>query len=178
MDFAIQVALAVTVGTAAITDLVGQRVPNWLTMPSTVLALCLRSADGGMNEVLLGIGGLLAGFGLLIPFYARGGMGAGDVKLMAAIGAFVGLYRVLWVALYTGIFGGIYAISIVIYSMVSRSGWSEAGRQLRLEGTSLFLSGGDVQPLAASLRSYPRLRYAIAMAAGVAAERWIGAPHA
>jgi len=176
VDFAIQVALAVTVVTAAITDLAGQRIPNWLTMPSTVLALCLHSVDGGMPEVFLGLGGWLAGFAMLIPFYAKGGMGAGDVKLMAAIGAFTGPYRVFIVALYTGIFGGVYAISIVIYSMVSRSGWSEAGRRLRLEGTSLILSGGDVQPLATSLRSYPRLRYAIAMALGVAAESWIGAP--
>lgn len=176
MDFTIQVALAVTVVIAALTDLINQRIPNWLTMPSTVLALCLHSAGGGMREVLFGLGGLAVGFAVLIPFYAKGGMGAGDVKLMATIGAYLGPYQVLMVAVYTGLFGGVYAISIVVYSMVSRSGWSETGRQLRLEGASLFLTGGDVQPLAASLRSYPKLRYAIAMAFGVVAERWIGVP--
>jgi len=176
VDFAIQVALVVTVVTAAITDLLGQRVPNWLTMPATVLALCFQSALGGMEGVAWGAGGWLTGFVLLIFFYARGGMGAGDVKLMAAIGAFTGPYRVLFIFLYTALFGGVYALGIVVYSMVSRSGWSEAGRRLRLEGNSLFLTGGDVQPLAASLRSYPKLRYAIVMALGVAVEQAFGTP--
>jgi prepilin peptidase CpaA len=176
VDFAIQVALAGTVLIAAITDLYDQRVPNWLTMPATVLALCLQSAIGGMVGVLSGLAGCLVGFSLLILFYIKGGMGAGDVKLMAAIGAFVGPYRVVWIFLYTALFGGIYALGIVVYSMWTRGGWSDTGRRLRLEGTSLILSGGDVQPLVASLGSYPRLRYAIAMALGVAMEQILGAP--
>ena len=176
MDFAIQVVLAATVVTAAITDILGQRVPNWLTMPATVLALCLQSTIGGMESVLWGLGGWLAGFALLIFFYAQGGMGAGDVKLMAAIGAFTGPYRILFIFLYTALFGGVYALGIVVYSMVNRGGWNETGRRLRLEGTSLLLSGGDVQPLATSLRSYPKLRYAIVMALGVAAEQIFGSP--
>lgn len=176
MDFAIQVVLAAAVITAAITDLHGQRVPNWLTMPATVLALCLQSAIGGTEGVLFGLGGWLVGFALLIGFYAAGGMGAGDVKLLAMIGAFTGPTRVFWIALYTALFGGVYALGIVVYSMVNRGGWADAGRRLRAEGASLFLSGGDVQPLAASLRNYPKLRYAVAMALGVATEQLFGAP--
>jgi len=176
VEFAMQVALVGTVLTAAITDLLDQRVPNWLTMPATVLALCFQSAIGGMQGVMWGLGGWLAGFTILILFYVKGGMGAGDVKLMAAIGAFTGPYRVLWIFLYTALFGGIYALGIVVYSMWTRGGWSDTGRRLRLEGTSLILSGGDVQPLVASLGSYPRLRYAIAMALGVATEQFLGAP--
>lgn len=166
----------VTVVVAALTDFANQRVPNWLTMPATVLALCLQSAVGGGAAVLSGLTGWLAGFALLIFFYAQGGMGAGDVKLMAAIGAFTGPYRVFWIFLYTALFGGVYALGIVIYSLVTRGGWADTGRRLRLEGTSFFLSGGDVQPLAASLRSYPKLRYAIVMALGVTAEQLFGAP--
>ena len=171
-----QVALAAVVTIAALTDLYDQRVPNWLTFPATVLALCFQSAVGGMEGVLFGLGGWLVGFTLLILFYVKGGMGAGDVKLMAVIGAFVGPYRVIWIFLYTALFGGIYALGIVVYSMWTRGGWSETGRRLRLEGTSLILTGGDVQPLVSSLGSYPRLRYAIAMALGVATEQFLGAP--
>jgi prepilin peptidase CpaA len=176
VDFAIQVALAVVVVTAAITDILSQRVPNWLTMPATVLALCMQSAVGGPGGVVWGLAGWLAGFALLILFYAQGGMGAGDVKLLATIGAFTGPYRVLWIFLYTALFGGAYALGIVVYSMVSRGGWADAGRRLRLEGTSLLLSGGDTAPLSATLRSFPKLRYAIAMALGVATEHMIGGP--
>jgi prepilin peptidase CpaA len=103
-------------------------------------------------------------------------MGAGDVKLMATIGSFTGPYRVLFIALYTALFGGVYALGIIVYSMVVRGGWSDTGRRLRLEGTSLFLTGGDVQPLAESLRAYPKLRYAIVMALGVATEQILGSP--
>ena len=176
MDFTIQVVLAATVATAAITDVVGQRVPNWLTMPATVLALCLQSAAGGMDGVLWGAGGWLAGFALLIGFYARGGMGAGDVKLLAAIGAFTGPYRVFWIFLYTALVGGVYALGVVVYCIVTKAGWADTGRRLRQEGASLFLSGGAVQSLAESLRRYPKLRYAVAMALGVAAESVFGAP--
>jgi prepilin peptidase CpaA len=176
VDFANQAVLAAMVVTAAITDLLDQRVPNWLTMPATVLALCIQSALAGPQGVAWGLAGWLAGFTLLIPFYAKGGMGAGDVKLMAAIGAFTGPYRLFWIFLYTGVFGGIYALGIIVYSMRNRGGWANAGRQLRVEGTSLLVTGGDVQPLVASLGSYPKLRYAIAMALGVAAEQVLGAP--
>lgn len=176
MDFAIQVVLAATVLTAAITDLIGQRVPNWLTMPATVLALCLQSALGGTEYVLWGLAGWAIGLALLIGFYARGGMGAGDVKLLATVGAFTGPYRVLWIGMYTALFGGIYALGIVVYFMVTRSGWAATGRRMRAEGTSLLLTGGNVQPLAASLRSYPKLRYAVVMALGVAAEHVLGSP--
>jgi prepilin peptidase CpaA len=176
VDFAIQVVLALTVLTAAITDLSSQRIPNWLTMPATVLALCMQSAIAGTDGILSGIAGWATGFAMFILFYAQGGMGAGDVKLMATIGAFTGPSRALFIGLYTALFGGVYALGIVVYSMVNRGGWADAGRQLRLEGTSLFLSGGDVQPLAASLRTYPKIRYAIAMALGVATEHVFGTP--
>lgn len=174
MDFAIQVVLAALVITAAITDLFRQRVPNWLTMPTTVLALCLHYADGGTNAALWSTSGLMVGFCLLIGLYAVGGTGAGDVKLLAAVGALTGPWQVFSIFLYTALFGGVYAFGIVVYSMVGKVGWAGTGRRLRAEGTSLLLSGGDAQPLAASLRSYPKLRYAIVVALGVGADRLFG----
>ena len=133
MDFAIQVALAATVVTAAITDLYNQRIPNWLTIPATVLAFCLQFAGGDWHHVLGGVLGSLAGFSLLIGFYAKGGMGAGDVKLMACIGAFVGAYRVFWIFVYTTLIGGVYALGIIVYSMGVR-GWTQSARQVAGRG--------------------------------------------
>ncbi len=174
MDLAIEVALAATVLTAAITDILYSRVPNWLTLPVTVLALCLHFADAGTHGLLFSAAGWLAGLALLLPFYALGGSGAGDVKLLAAVGALSGTSRLFSIFLYTALFGGVYALGIVVYSIVARAGWADAGRRLRAEGTSLFLTGGDMKPLAASVRTYPKLRYAIAIALGMAAEHMFG----
>jgi prepilin peptidase CpaA len=172
----LQLALAVVVVVAAATDAMRQRVPNWLVMPATVLALCMRHALGGMESVLWGVVGWGTGFALMIGFYARGGMGAGDVKLVAAVGAFTGAQRILWISAYTGVLGGVYAVGIVIYSLVARAGWVRAGRELRQTGESLLLSGAKVESLAESLRGYPKLRYAIVVALGVGIEQVFGIP--
>jgi prepilin peptidase CpaA len=174
VDFAIEAILAATVLIAAITDLLYSRVPNWLVLPVTVLALCLHFADAGVQGLLFSLGGWVAGFALLIGFYALGGTGAGDVKLLAAVGALSGTSRVFSIFLYSALFGGVYALGIVVYSMVTKAGWADAGRRLRAEGTSLFLTGGDARPLAASVRTYPKLRYAIVIALGLAAEHMFG----
>ena len=176
MDFAIQVTLAATVLTAAITDLFRQRVPNWLTLPTSVLALCLHFADGGSSGALFSAAGWVTGFSLLIGLYALGGTGAGDVNLLATVGALAGPSRVFSIFLYTALLVGVYALGIVVYSMVAKVGWAGTGRRLRAEGTSLLISGGDVQPLATELRSYPKLRYAIVVALGLGAELMLGAP--
>lgn len=176
MEQAIEQILAAVVVVAAATDAWGQRVPNWLTLPATVLALCMRYAIGGPTEVFWGVAGWFAGFALLIGFYAKGGMGAGDVKLVAAVGAFTGPQRILWISAYTGVLGGIYALGIVVYSMVSRGGWIRAGRRLKQEGETLLMTGGNVEAVAGSLRAYPKLRYAIVVALGVAIEHVVGPP--
>jgi prepilin peptidase CpaA len=176
LDLAIQAVLAATVVTAAITDLLSQRVPNWLTLPIAVLALCLHFAEGGMPGLLQSGAGWLAGFSLLIGLYALGGTGAGDVKLLATVGALTGPSRVFSIFLYTALLGGVYALGIVVYSKGAKIGWVGAARRLRVEGTSLLLTGGDVQPLAKSLQSYPKLRYALVVALGVGAEHMFGAP--
>jgi prepilin peptidase CpaA len=174
VDSAIELVLAAAVLIAAVTDLLYSRVPNWLTLPVTLLAIGLHFVDAGTQGLLFSLAGWLTGFALLIGLYALGGTGAGDVKLLAAVGALSGTSRVFSIFLYTALFGGVYALGIVVYSMVTKAGWVDAGRRLRAEGTSLFLTGGDVRPLAASARAYPKLRYAIVIALGLAAEHMFG----
>jgi len=174
VDFAIEAVLVAAVITAAITDLFRQRVPNWLTLPVAVLALCLHYAAGGAPAALGSAAGWLTGFALLIGLYALGGTGAGDVKLLATVGALTGPSRVFSIFLYTALLGGVYALGIVVYSKGAEFGWREAARRLRAEGTLLFLAGGDDKPSATSLKSYPKLRYAIVVALGVGAEHMFG----
>jgi prepilin peptidase CpaA len=86
---------------AAIYDAVTQRIPNWTSLIIVALGLGwnIFSAEGlGIQDSGLG---LLAGFVLMLPSYVFGGMGAGDVKLIAAIGAVVGINLVLDLVLYS-----------------------------------------------------------------------------
>jgi prepilin peptidase CpaA len=81
-------ALALACSIAVWTDLRTRRLPNWLTVGSLVVALAARALPGGL-EVLPGLlsAGLAFAFGF--PFFLAGGLGAGDVKLMAGLAAFL-----------------------------------------------------------------------------------------
>ena len=98
---------------AAALDLKSRRIPNWLTVSGFATALAFR-LPYGTAPVLDGlIAGLIA-LGLSVPFFALGGLGGGDVKLLAAVGAFLGVDR-LWMALFvTVMVGGALALIAVI----------------------------------------------------------------
>jgi prepilin peptidase CpaA len=102
-------------------DLRFRRIPNWVTFPAMVVGVGYHTFTGGLQGLFLSIGGLLVGFGVLVVFYMLGGMGAGDVKLMAAIGALLGPKDVLFAALYTAIIGGMYAVILIVAQGRNRS---------------------------------------------------------
>jgi len=86
---------------AAIYDAATQKIPNWTSLVIVVLGLGwnIFSAEGlGVRDSGFG---LLVGFLLMLPSYVFGGMGAGDVKLMAAIGSVVGINQVLDLVFYS-----------------------------------------------------------------------------
>jgi prepilin peptidase CpaA len=111
----IELADVVAVGAAslaALLDIRSRRIPNWLTA-SALLAgigvnLWLRGT-GGLVSALLGI---LFGGAILLPFYAHRAVAAGDVKLLAALGAAVGPQAVIMVVVYGALAGGV--ISVVM----------------------------------------------------------------
>jgi prepilin peptidase CpaA len=72
------------------TDVRHHRIPNVLSFGAIILGLGLQAWAFGADGILNGLGGLGVGLVILLPFYLLGGMGAGDVKLMAAIGTFLG----------------------------------------------------------------------------------------
>src|SRR5436309_13402218 len=82
-------AVAVLTTTAAATDLRSRRIPNWLTFPARVLGLAAHGVAGGSSGLTQGVLGALVAGGLLLPGWLLGWMGAGDVKLMAAVGAWL-----------------------------------------------------------------------------------------
>ena len=98
---------------ASLLDLRTRRIPNWLTVSGFAMALAFRLPQGG-GAFLDGLAAGLIAFAISLPFFALGGFGGGDVKLLAAVGAFLGLDR-LWVALLvTALAGGALALVAVI----------------------------------------------------------------
>jgi prepilin peptidase CpaA len=113
------IALALAIA-AAVFDVREHRIPNWLTYPGIVLGLVLRGLllRGGLFG-LKGLGSAVAGLllagGVMLLFYVVRAMGAGDVKLMAAVGSLVGPEHAVVVLLATAICGGVMGIVYAIY---------------------------------------------------------------
>jgi prepilin peptidase CpaA len=112
---------------------------------------------------------LLVGLAVFFPLFALGAMGAGDVKLMAAIGAWLGWTSIIYVALYASLAGGVLAIILAL-----RKGYLyTAVRNLKMLASYWWIEG--IKPLPAltlESKHSVRLPYALAIAAGVAVTLW------
>jgi|SRR5579871_1339480 len=107
--------LGIVAGVAAVCDLRWRRVPNWISLAGFIAGLSL-------NVVLAGLAGarsalMGAGLALLIylPLYLLRGVGAGDVKLMAALGAILGPGNWITVFVLTAITGGAVAVVLIVW---------------------------------------------------------------
>ncbi|KLN55002.1 prepilin peptidase [Variovorax paradoxus] len=102
---------------AAVSDWRFYRIPNWLTFGGMAFAVIYGTfaARMPMSGALNALGGLGTGLVIMLPFYVLGIMGAGDVKLMAMVGAFLGPYQTLQAILFTCIAGGFAAIVVAIH---------------------------------------------------------------
>src|SRR5262249_7833100 len=103
--------LALTIAAiAVVTDVRGGRIPNALTFGGALVALGYGWATDGLQGFGMSAAGWLAGAALFFPFFALGGMGAGDVKLLAAMGAWLGPAESVWIAMYAAAAGGALAL--------------------------------------------------------------------
>jgi prepilin peptidase CpaA len=78
-----------------VTDVRSRRIPNWLTVPAFGLGLAAHTAAGGFSGLQTSLGGFATGFGILFVLWLFGGGGGGDVKMMSALGAWLGATMVL-----------------------------------------------------------------------------------
>src|SRR5260370_41972282 len=110
-------ALAATVAVCAgIRAVKARRIPNLLTYPSMVAGLLLQGLLHGWRGLLAGAGGGLLFGGIFLLFYLVRAMGAGDVKLAAALGCIVGSSATLRVMFATALAGGALAIFFMVLS--------------------------------------------------------------
>jgi prepilin peptidase CpaA len=110
-------AVSITLVVAAIIDGLKLKVPNWLTFPMIISGWIYSSAFSpfaGWEGLFYSVVGTVVGLGLLLPAYAIGGMGAGDVKLLAGIGAWVWGTATLYAFAVSALVGGVIAVLMVI----------------------------------------------------------------
>lgn len=101
-------------GAATYWDLRERRIPNAVTLPALGLALCLHGAtQAGQGLLLSALGAVVAG-GLLLPGYLLRATGAGDVKLLMAVGALLGFSNGVIAALLSLIIGGLLSVVMAV----------------------------------------------------------------
>src|ERR1700677_3344797 len=105
----------IVLAVATYTDLRWRRIPNWLVLPFLLAGIVVSAMVHGWH----GVGQSFAGLGLGLLIYGilfwMGGMGAGDVKLCAAIGAWIGPYQLILALVMTGLGGGLMALAMAAW---------------------------------------------------------------
>ena len=154
---------------ACVFDVATSRIPNVLTFTTAALAIAYHIfAPTGLGA-MSALAGLTVGLAVFFPLFALGAMGAGDVKLMAAIGAWLGWKAIIFVALYGSLAGGVLALVVAMRRRYVR----EAFTNIKMLGTYWWLEG--IKPLPAltlEAKNSMRFPYALAIAAGLALTLW------
>ncbi len=163
-DIPLFAVLTATLVSALVLDVWRMRIPNAITFPGMLIGLGYHGVTGGAHGFLLSLGGLALCLGVFLIPYAMGGMGAGDVKLMAAVGAMLGPVDAFWAMVCTALIGGVYAVLVLLmhvdllkYLLV----W------IVTEKKTVALTGtGTSVPADSRPRSQPVLRYGVAIVLG------------
>lgn len=114
-------SLLAFVATAAMLDLRTRRIPNWLNAAAVAAAVIISVFESGGRGLTASGAGLATGALIFLPFYLAGGFGAGDVKAMSAIGAFLGPRGALVTAAWILVVGGLCAAVVLVARRWRRS---------------------------------------------------------
>lgn len=106
---------AVVAFCAAVMDVRSRRIPNWFTLPTLAGALLLQVTIGGLHALALSFTASLLAGALFLVLFLAGGMGGGDVKLIAAIAAGIGLSNTGALLALTALCGGIIALVVIVW---------------------------------------------------------------
>lgn len=152
--------LAVSLTVAAAIDAIRFRVPNWLTFPLVIGGWVYSTAAFGWEGLGWSLLGTAVGLALLLPTHAIGGMGAGDVKLFAGVGAWLHATQTWHAFCVSAVLGGLIAIALVAWRRSWKKHWNQF--QIIFFEVVTIRSPGALSALAAERkRSMARLPYAV-----------------
>ncbi len=170
MDARSAAVIAVAV-TACAWDLRTRRVPNALTFGAAAAALGFALWQNGVAAMGWSAAGWLTAVALFFPFFALGGLGAGDVKLLGALGAWLGgVSSSLYLACFTALAGGAMALVLMLMRQYLREGFTNLWLLL------LFWRTSGLRPLpelTLQASRGPKLAYALPIAAGALTTLWL-----
>ena len=119
------VALTICVGiftlVAMIWDIRSRRIPNWLNVTGLVVAFGFHAIFNGIEGLLPALGGFAVGFGILFVLWLIGGGGAGDVKLAAALGAWLGAPLMFITFVLSAVLALVVSLAAIVYSAATRT---------------------------------------------------------
>jgi prepilin peptidase CpaA len=170
MTVPVQVVVGLVSVLACVYDGRFRRIPNWLTLGAAGAALVFFFVTGGLRGAGASLAGWAIAAALFLPFFALGGLGAGDVKLVAALGAWFGPRDALWLSAYAAIAGGVAAIVVAVGRGYSRT-------MLRNLWMLLmhwrFFGVKPLEDMTLETGRGPRLAYAFPIALGALATMWL-----
>lgn len=152
---------------ACIIDVRSYKIPNWLTFGGATFGLLYSAVVpfSGGDGFAWSLGGLAVGLLIMLPLYALRVMGAGDVKLMAMVGTFLGLADTFNAALFVFICGGVLAL---VHALMRGSLLRIAGNVKEITQGALFAVMGGMRPNAqlTPSQSLGKMPYALSIALG------------
>lgn len=129
MEYPVVVCVAILCIGSLYPELKYHRIPNYLTFSGMAAGIFYQCAFA--EGIVFSVAGLLLGIGVLLPFYLLGGMGAGDAKLMGAVGTFLGPAGVFEAFLFSALIGGVYAVVLMTIHGYLRQNLKRYGRILK-----------------------------------------------
>ncbi len=158
----IQFYLMAILAIASLIDIKSLRIPNWLTYSTLAVGISYFSFVRGYEGFLFSLTGAAAGCVLLIFPFVIGATGAGDVKLLAAVGGFLGPMGAFKVFILSGILGFVYALLLLGSQGLLVGTFKRYGRILKA-----FIITGKILYLPASLREKQiKIKFGLAIALG------------
>lgn len=156
--------LMVVVALAVRQDLVEHRISNLLTFAALAAGLSIHSLFSGLDGFVHALAGAGVGLVCLLPLYLGKGMGAADVKLMAAAGAFLGPFNAFVASLLALVFGAVLAVVVLVWRMIEV-------RQATAGASAGQGSAAATGPALSQVRK-ERFPYAVAIGLGVIVTLW------
>jgi prepilin peptidase CpaA len=151
---------------ATIFDIRSHRIPNWLVFSGAIAGIAYQALSPYDRGMVHALEGLAVGLGAFMPLYMLRTMGAGDVKLMAMVGAFLGPASALGAVLTTFIVGGALAIAVAIRNKAIST--LLGNLRFMMADMTMKVMAGSTSHINVSSISAGKIPYALAIAIGTA----------